>query len=86
MPNGKPGDHPYTDILHYGQSEFGEPVDGLVKQLSKMAGFQSVFEEVRDLLWEFSPLGRLEEKDALSKDLFGKLEAIRQHIALAEEE
>jgi hypothetical protein len=39
MPNGKHGDHPYTDILLHGSSEFGEPVDGLVKVLSKLPGF-----------------------------------------------
>ena len=43
MPNGKPGDHPYTDILHYGSSEYGEPVDGLVKRLAQMPDFPSVF-------------------------------------------
>jgi hypothetical protein len=31
MPNGKPGDHPLTDIVVHGMTVFGDPVDGLIR-------------------------------------------------------
>ncbi|MGH9249419.1 MAG: hypothetical protein ACRD0W_07895 [Acidimicrobiales bacterium] len=33
MPNGKPGDHPLTDIVVHNQMVFGAPVDDLVREL-----------------------------------------------------
>ncbi len=80
MPNGKPGDHPYTDILHHGHSEYGEPVDGLVKELSKMSGFQSVSTEVANILWEHSPMGRQKEKESLIKVAVEKLETVKRRL------
>ena len=55
MPNGKLGDHPLTDILDYGHSEFGDPVDSLVKEIAAHPAFASVREEVSTLLWDLSP-------------------------------
>ena len=55
MPNGKPGDHPLTDILHYGSSEFGDPVDRLVRELSEHPDWGRVRDEVSTLLWDNSP-------------------------------
>lgn len=55
MPNGKPGDHPLTDILHYGSSEFGDPVDAIVKMLANHPDWSKVREEVSNLLWDNSP-------------------------------
>jgi len=56
MPNGKPGDHPLSDILHHGQSEYGDPVDHLVKQLSKHPGFSQHTDRISQILIEHSPL------------------------------
>jgi hypothetical protein len=33
MPNGKPGDHPLTDIVVHRQLVFGEPIDALIAEL-----------------------------------------------------
>ncbi len=33
MPNGKPGDHPLTDIVVHNHEVFGAPVDDLVREL-----------------------------------------------------
>jgi len=33
MPNGKPGDHPLTDIVVHNHEVFGSPVDDLVREL-----------------------------------------------------
>lgn len=79
MPNGKPGDHPYTDIIHHGSSEYGEPVDGLVKELSKLPGFSNVRGEVLDLLWQNSPIGAVEpEKN--KEFVLGQLQSILQRL------
>ena len=80
MPNGKPGDHPLTDILNYGHSEFGEPVDGFVKQLVAMPGFQSFSDEVAAILWEHTPFGRVEDKDDLIEVTIQKLDQVKQRI------
>ena len=80
MPNGRPGDHPLTDILNYGYSEFGEPIDGLVKQIAEMPEFQAVTEEVASILWEHTPFGRTGEKDVLVKTALMKLEAVKQRL------
>jgi hypothetical protein len=49
MPNGKPGDHPYTDIVAHGAARFGEPLDGLVRELSRTGGCP---EELANQLFE----------------------------------
>jgi hypothetical protein len=38
MPNGKPGDHWLTDLLHWNRTAFGEPVDGLLKEIVELGG------------------------------------------------
>ena len=80
MPNGKPGDHPYTDILNFGSSEYGEAVDSLVKKLAAMPGFSRVKDAVADLLWENSPLSREPERAALVRHVLEKLRAIEQEL------
>ncbi len=51
MVNGKPEDHPISDIVDYGLGVFSPEADGLVREISK---FMS-----RDRLWDlldwFSP-------------------------------
>lgn len=37
MPNGKPGDHPFTDIVVHRATVFGEPVDGLIREIARSA-------------------------------------------------
>ena len=55
MPNGRPGDHPLTDILHYRASAFGPEIDSLVRELSGMPGFEGQRGRVADLLWDHWP-------------------------------
>ena len=55
MPNGKPGDHPLTDLLHYGISVFDQEITSLVRELSDMPGFEGVRERVANLLWDNCP-------------------------------
>jgi hypothetical protein len=44
MPNGRPGDHPLTDIPSYGSSNYPEDINALVKQLAQMPGLFQVVE------------------------------------------
>ena len=87
MANGRPGDHPFTDILHHGSSEFGDPVDSIVKEMSIHPLFFKVRDNVADLLWEKSPVGRQAEKEALLVETEIALAAISSRLEkLAEEE
>ena len=80
MANGKPGDHPLTDILHYGSSEYGEPVDGLVKELARHPGFAAVRSEVADLLLDCSPIGKHGDRAAFMAKALERLQAIKAQL------
>jgi hypothetical protein len=55
MPNGKPGDHPYTDIVIHKWKVFGDEIDNLVRELHNKAGFSQFREEVAQLLADHEP-------------------------------
>jgi hypothetical protein len=38
VPNGRPGDHPLTDLLDWNSPVFGEPVDSLLRDIAKLGG------------------------------------------------
>lgn len=38
MPNGKPGDHPLTDITIHRLEVFGMPCDDLIREISNRGG------------------------------------------------
>ena len=40
MPNGKPGDHPITDIMIHGLSVYGEPLDSDLRSLGALMSYQ----------------------------------------------
>ena len=52
MPNGKPGDHPFTDIVSHRLSVCGEPIDTLVRELAAAPGFAAVSERVNRIVEE----------------------------------
>ena len=84
MANGKPGDHPFTAILSFGHSEFGEPVDRLVKEISLHAKFDAVRERVAVLLEELSPIGKPKEsRTALIREAATRLECIKEQLRTA---
>ena len=37
--NGKPGDHPITDILDHSLAVYGEPTDSNIRKLSKLMDY-----------------------------------------------
>jgi hypothetical protein len=54
MPNGKCGDHPYTDIVAHGTDIYGDGLDELVREIDKL-GPDSLRNAVSDLLWNNNP-------------------------------
>jgi hypothetical protein len=61
MPNGKPGDHPITDLLHYRRHPFPEDIEALVWQLAKLLPvnvshpmWASIYERAWN--WETQPM------------------------------
>lgn len=50
MPNGRPGDHPYTDIVVHGNTVYSAEVTELVEAMDEEAP-DSARQEVRTLLW-----------------------------------
>ena len=38
MANGRPGDHPLTDVLTHGREVFGPEVDGLIREVAALGG------------------------------------------------
>ena len=49
MPNGKPGDHPFTDIVHHHRPVYSRAADDLVRELAKLAD-DKTRRELEDLL------------------------------------
>ncbi len=80
-PDRQPGNNPYTDILQHGHSEYGEPVDGIVKSMAFMPGFDSVAREVTKILWDSLPLGQKRGRDALVRTALSQLEAVKRRLA-----
>lgn len=37
--NGKTGDHPISDIVHYGLSVYGEPTDSNIRKLATLMDY-----------------------------------------------
>ena len=55
MPNGRPGDHPLTDIVEYGSSEYPSDIETKVRALAVAPGFDAHRERVADVLWDNWP-------------------------------
>lgn len=51
MPNGKPGDHPYTDIVTHGHDVYSPRAAALVREIARL-GDDKTRRELSDLLWE----------------------------------
>jgi hypothetical protein len=81
MGNGRPGDHPLTDILEYGTTEFGSEVHALVKRLAAHSKFSRVRADVSKVLMECSPYGRRDEPKDLDAQAIRRLEAIEAQIS-----
>lgn len=59
MPNGKPGDHPLTDIVLHGLRVYSRHTDKLVREIVGLGGR----EEIADmLLFEYNPYQKPDAK------------------------
>ena len=78
MPNGKPGDHPYTDIVLHGLRVYSEAIDRLVREIAALSDDRGRRELQDMLLFEYNEyskpdLARLERvlsarREQLRKD------------------
>jgi len=55
--NGKPGDHPLTDVLNYGLPVFTPAIDSLIKEINAFGGWESSLAkqfllDVQGALWQ----------------------------------
>lgn len=55
--NGKPGDHPLTDVLNYGLPVFTPAIDSLIKEINAYGGWESslakqLLLDVQSTLWQ----------------------------------
>jgi hypothetical protein len=66
MPNGKPYDHPITDILFYKLTAFSPAVDVLIAEIIKLGGQAEV--EARFNLFQPPPLERFESDLRVMRD------------------
>ena len=56
VPNGKPGDHPLSDLLSWGHPVFGSPIDDLLKEIDDIGGRSDLQTgEVATALWDLWP-------------------------------
>lgn len=55
MPNGKPGDHPYTDIVIHGANVYGDDIDDLVREMHHLKSSDLIRDRVSALLWDHNP-------------------------------
>jgi hypothetical protein len=76
VPNGKPGDHPLSDILLHGAEIYTGEIRTLIKEIDHLGG-RNLLEEA-DWFEEFSPSRSSKDvNDALKKKLDGILKALK---------
>jgi hypothetical protein len=58
MPNGKPGDHPYTDIMVHGRRVYSKAIDRLVREVAELSDERSRRELGDILLFEYNEFSK----------------------------
>jgi hypothetical protein len=54
MPNGKPGDHPFTDIITHGLRVYSASVDELVREITRSGDERTIRHLADELLVKYS--------------------------------
>jgi hypothetical protein len=44
MAAGGPGDHPLSDITSWGRQAYGEPADGLIREIARLCSRRELYE------------------------------------------
>jgi hypothetical protein len=58
MPNGKPGDHPYTDIVTHGRDVYSARAANLVREIAKLSDEKTRRKLADLLLFEYNEFNR----------------------------
>jgi hypothetical protein len=77
MTNGKPGDHPVSDILSHGLPTYGPEIDGLIREIDALEGPDGTAladPEIQEILL------KAETDSALLERLRGRLLQIRARL------
>jgi hypothetical protein len=61
MPNGRPGDHPLSDVLIHQHRVFGDEIDDLIHEIAQLATWKA-FEGLDDLMFDVQTTGVGREK------------------------
>ncbi len=75
VPNGKPRDHPVTDIAVHRLPTYSLEVDSLVAEIYSLSGVARLYAEVPELYELWQPLGT--RQDELPSRVVEKLRTIR---------
>jgi hypothetical protein len=51
MPNGRPGDHPLTDVVLHQAEIYGRDIDDLIREVAELSRF-APFRSMERLLWD----------------------------------
>lgn len=78
MPNGRPGDHPYTDIVVHKMDFFGGDIDQMIRDIAGHRNSKTVRERLEKLVWE----NRMEPGDGKTdrKAMITELEAMKAEL------
>jgi hypothetical protein len=82
MNMGGPGDHWLTDLKHWDRPAFGEPLDGILRDILQLGG-ERLLEEPpwHERLWDTWPnWGRSEDKDAALARYTAELADLRDDL------
>lgn len=74
MPNGRPGDSPFTDILLHGPGPYTEDTVELVREFED----RDATDEIHDLLWSYHWPESDEEARELERKLREKLDGLEE--------
>ncbi len=70
MPNGRPGDHPLTDILHHHIAVYSKEIDDLIRKISRLCSTREL-----DQWWE-EEIARLSDLDLILEKSRTRYEAL----------
>ena len=68
MPNGKPGDHPFTDIITHGLRVYSATADALVREIAQLGDERTVRHVADELLSKYNQYAS-PDVEALEREL-----------------
>lgn len=68
MPNGKPGDHPYTDIITHELRVYSARVDDLVREITRLGDERTIRHLADELLAKYNQYSN-PDVEALEREL-----------------